>query len=97
MANMIKMGAYEIDESLYKSPMITRKWFQNNQCLLAYNGSKTLDLNGNMFYNTNGFHIKFDESIEISYTAGNRVKVNLDRANKIAITRESSVIKIKSI
>lgn len=97
MANMIKMGAYEIEESLYNSPMITRKWFQNSQCLLAYNGARTISLDGVQFQKTNGFHIMFDDHIEISYTDGRRVKTNLRHANKIVITREGSIINIKTM
>lgn len=83
---------YEIQQSLYDSPLIKQKYLKNNQCLLGY---KTMDLmlNGVKYSKTAGFHINpAAKSVSVGFADGREVNVTVGEINGGTVAKEGQVI-----
>ena len=91
----MKTGIYNIEDAIYNSPAIKKKYIRGNTCLLAY-AVKDIIVNGTRYRRTIGFSVEPKKHIiEIAYETGRRVSVKLNNiVNEVTVKREGQVYDI---
>ena len=89
MSNMIKLGAFNIQEALYNNTnIISQKFCKNNVCVFGFKSKKLLIVNGVKYKNAMGVSVDANKNeMEVNY-GKTTIKVPTSDINVVTIIKE---------
>lgn len=92
--NEIKLGIFNIQDSLYNNQnLVARKFCKNNICVLGFKSKRLIIINGVKYKNAIGVAIDANKKeIEVNYSINNTIKIPYGDINYVDIYKEGSDI-----
>ena len=96
MSNMVKLGVFEIQDTLYNSTtVIAKKFCKNNICVLGFRSPRLLIIDGVKYKGVVGFSIDANKKeLQVNYGINNTVTSHLKVVNNVTVLKEGSIIKV---